>query len=127
LVVFKDITDRKLAEEKIKASLREKDILLNEIHHRVKNNMQVISGLLDLQARSSGNPELTGMLSESQSRIRSMALVHEKIYGSKDFARIDLADYVRSLSKDLFQSYKISPGKIDLIVKTDGDVYVDIN
>jgi two-component sensor histidine kinase len=98
-----------------------------EVHHRVKNNMQVISGLLDLQARSSGNPELIEMLNKSQSRIRSMALVHEKLYGSKDFARIDLTGYVRTLSQDLFQSYKINPEKIDLIIQTDGAVYVDIS
>jgi PAS domain S-box-containing protein len=126
-VIYRDITDRKKAEEKILASLREKEILLMEVHHRVKNNMQVISGLLDLQASSSGNPELIERLNESQSRIRSMALIHEKLYGSKDFARIDLAGYVRTLSQDLFQSYKINPGKIDLIVQPDGDVYVDIN
>jgi len=122
-----DITDRKQAEERIHASLREKEILLSEVHHRVKNNMQVISGLLDLQAKSSGNPELIERLNESQSRIRSMALIHEKLYGSKDFARVDLAGYVRTLSQGLFQSYKINPGEIDLIVQPDGDVYVDIN
>jgi len=122
-----DITERKKAEEQLHASLREKEILLSEVHHRVKNNMQVISGLLDLQARSSGNPELTGMLNESQSRIHAMSLVHEKLYGSKNFARIDLAGYVRTILQDLFQSYKINPGKIDLIIQTDGDVYVDIN
>ncbi|MHB8090217.1 MAG: PAS domain S-box protein [Syntrophales bacterium] len=126
-VLYNDITERKLSEERIHASLREKEILLMEVHHRVKNNMQVISGLLDLQASSSGNPELIERLNESQSRIRSMALIHEKLYGSKDFARIDLAGYVRTLSQDLFQSYKINPGKIDLIVQPDGDVYVDIN
>jgi PAS domain S-box-containing protein len=125
--IVHDITERKQAEEKILASLREKEILLMEVHHRVKNNMQVISGLLDLQASSSGNPELIERLNESQSRIRSMALIHEKLYESKDFARIDLAGYVRTLSQDLFQSYKINPGKIDLIVQPDGDVYVDIN
>ncbi|MEI6315445.1 MAG: PAS domain S-box protein, partial [Syntrophus sp. (in: bacteria)] len=122
-----DITARKQAEESIKESLLEKEVLLSEIHHRVKNNMQVISGLLDLQARSSGNPELTGMLNESQRRIRSMALVHEKLYGSKDFARIDLADYVRTLSNELLQFHKTGPGKIDLIIQTDSLVYVDIN
>jgi len=122
-----DITERKQAEERIHASLREKELLLLEVHHRTKNNMQVISGLLDLQARSSGNPELIERLNESQSRIRSMALIHEKLYGSKDFARVDLVGYVRSLSQELFQSCKINPGEIDLIVQTDGDVYVDIN
>jgi PAS domain S-box-containing protein len=125
--LYSDITDRKQAEERIHTSLREKEILLSEVHHRVKNNMQVISGLLALQARSTGNPELTGMLHESQSRIHAMSLVHEKLYGSKDFARIDLAGYVKTILQDLFQSYKINPGKIDLIIQTDGDVYVDIN
>jgi PAS domain S-box-containing protein len=127
LVVARDITDRKRTEEWIHASLREKELLLGEVHHRVKNNMQVISGLLDLQARSSGNPELTERLNESQNRIRSMALIHEKLYGSKDFSRIDLAGYVRVLSQELFQTYKINQWKIALIVQTDGDVYVDIN
>ena len=122
-----DITDRKRAEEQLHASLQEKELLLSEVHHRVKNNMQVISGLLDLQARSTGNPELTEMLHESQSRIHAMSLVHEKLYGSKDFARIDLAGYVKTISQDLFQSYKINPREIDLIIQTDGDVYVDIN
>ena len=124
---IRDITDRKKAEEGIHASLREKEILLRELHHRVKNNMQVISGLLDLQARSSGNPELIEMLNKSQSRIRSMALVHEQLYASKDLARIDMVGYVRTLLQELFQAYKIDPRKIDLIVQTDGDVYVDIN
>ena len=124
---IQDITERKRAEEKIQASLREKELLLSEIHHRVKNNLQVISGLLDLQAASSGNPELIEMFHESQSRIRSMALIHEKLYASKNFARIDLAGYVRGLSQELFQSYKINPGEIDLIIQTGDDVYVDIN
>jgi len=126
-VLYNDITNRKQAEERIQASLREKETLLREIHHRVKNNMQVISGLLDLQARSSGNPELIKRLNESQNRIRSMALIHEKLYGSKDLARIELAVYVRNLSQELSQSHKINPGEIDLIVQTDGDVCVDIN
>ena len=122
-----DITKRKLAEEQLHASLREKEILLREIHHRVKNNMQVISGLLDLPAALSGNQERRKMFHDSQSRIHAMSRVHEKLYGSKDFARIDLVGYVKTLSQDLFQTYKIHPGKIDLIIQTDGDVYVDIN
>ena len=124
---IRNITERKQAEEGIRASLREKEILLLELHHRVKNNMEVISGLLDLQARSSGNPELIEMLNKSQSRIRSMALVHEQLYASKDLARINMVGYVRALSQELLQAYNIAPGKIDMIVQTDGDVYVDIN
>jgi two-component sensor histidine kinase len=125
--IVHNITERKLAEKQLQASLREKEILIGEVHHRVKNNLQVISGLLDLQAASSGNPELMEMFHESQSRIRSMALIHEKLYDSKNFARIDLAGYVRGLSQELFQTYKINPGEIDLIIQTGGDVYVDIN
>jgi PAS domain S-box-containing protein len=127
LTVMVDVTEQKQAEEMLKASLREKEILLNEIHHRVKNNMQVISSLLKLQASASGNPELTERLNESQSRIHAMALVHEKLYGSKDFTRIDLAGYVRTLSQELFQSHKINQWKIALVVQTDGEVYVDVN
>lgn len=126
-VLYSDITERKQAEERIHASLREKEILLREVHHRVKNNMQVISGLLDLPAALSGNQERRKMFHDSQNRIHAMSLVHEKLYGSKDFARIDLAGYVNTLSQDLFQTYKIYPGEIDLIIQTDGDVYVDIN
>jgi PAS domain S-box-containing protein len=126
-VIYQDITDRKQAEVQLHASLQEKEILLREIHHRVKNNMQVISGLLDLQASSSKNPELIAMFHESQNRIQAIALVHEKLYGSKDLARIDLAGYARTLSNELLQSYKINPGEIDLIVQTDDAVCVDIN
>jgi two-component sensor histidine kinase len=89
--------------------------------------MQVMSGLLDLQASSTGNPELTEMLNESKSRIRAMALIHEKLYDSKDFTRIDLAGYVRALSQELFQVYAINPGKIDLIIQTNGAIYVNIS
>jgi len=125
--IIRDISERKRAEAQLHASLREKELLLRELHHRVKNNMQVISGLLDLPAALSGNQERRKMFHDSQSRIHAMSLVHEKLYGSKDFARIDLVGYVNTLSQDLFQTYKINPGKIDLIIQTDGDVYVDIN
>jgi two-component sensor histidine kinase len=89
--------------------------------------MEVISGLLDLQARSSGNLELIEMLNKSLSRIRSMALVHEQIHASKDLAKINMVGYVRALSQELFQAYEIDPGKIDLIVQADNDFYVNIN
>ena len=122
-----DITERKSAEDALLLSLNEKEILLKEVHHRTKNNMQVMSGLLDLQASSIGNPELIAMLNESQRRIRAMTLVHEKLLSSKDFARIDLADYVRSLSRELFQAHNIRSGRVDLIIQADSAVYVDIN
>jgi PAS domain S-box-containing protein len=118
---------RRWAEEQIHESLREKEILLGEIHHRTKNNMQIMSGLLDLQASSTGNPELIAMLNQAQRRIRAMALVHEILLGSKDFASMHLADYVRSLSQELFQAHDIHSGRIDLIIQADSHVYVDIN
>jgi len=122
-----DITERKWAEEKIKASLREKDILISEIHHRVKNNLQVMSGLLKLQARASKNPEVIESFNESQDRIRAMALVHEKLYNSKDFSKINLAGYMRSLSQELFISHNIHPGKIDLTIEIKGDIILDVS
>jgi two-component sensor histidine kinase/CheY-like chemotaxis protein len=122
-----NITDRKLAENALHASLLEKELLIREVHHRVKNNMQIMLGLLDLQARSTGDPNLTEMLNEGQKRIRAMALIHEIFYNSKDFSRIDLAGYARTLSQELFQAYKINPGKIDLIIQADGAVCVDIS
>jgi PAS domain S-box-containing protein len=125
--IYQDITERKLVEAQLHAALQEKELLIREVHHRVKNNMQVMSGLLDLQASSTGNPELTEMLNESKSRIRAMALIHEKLYDSKDFTRIDLAGYVRALSQELFQVYAINPGKIDLIIQINGAIYVNIS
>jgi PAS domain S-box-containing protein len=122
----RDITEFRRAEEKIRASLQEKDILISEIHHRVKNNLQVISSLLGLQARSSGNPELTEMFNGIQDRIRSMAMIHETLYDTKDFARIELSSYVKALSQSLFNTHNINPGKINLTIQTDGEIYVDI-
>ena len=103
-----DITDRKLAEEELKASLSEKELLLREINHRVKNNLQIVSSLLNLQSRQISDGDAQQMLKRSQDRIASMALIHEKLYQSEDLARVNFAEYLRDLTAQLDSSYHFS-------------------
>ncbi|MGB3263381.1 MAG: PAS domain S-box protein [Microcoleus sp.] len=112
--VVRDITDRKRDEDRIKASLAEKEVLLKEIHHRVKNNLQVISSLLKLQSRYIQDSQITEMLKESQNRVRSMALVHEQLYQSKNLSNIDFAEYIQNLAHNLFQAYEIHAECVNL-------------
>ncbi|MBF0459223.1 MAG: response regulator [Nitrospirae bacterium] len=104
--------------EALMASLNEKEVLLREIHHRVKNNMQVISSLLRLQARYVKDDQLSAMFKDSEHRIRSMALIHEKLYNSKDLGRIDFGDYVKNLCSGLFSSYGVNKKDIRFNVDT---------
>ena len=99
---------------KTESSLQEKELLLREIHHRVKNNLQVISSLLSLQSRTSKDEQAIEMAKESQNRIKVMALIHEKLYRSKDFANVEFNDYIKNLVNDLFASYRVSASRISL-------------
>ncbi len=112
--IYRDITERKTAEDQIKASLKEKEILLQEVHHRVKNNMQIISSLLNLQSRHITDEKSLKLFKSSQSRVKSMALIHERLYQSKDFTRVDVANYIRGLTNHLFTTYGISKEAIGL-------------
>jgi PAS domain S-box-containing protein len=117
LVLFiKNITDRKLAEEKIKQSLHEKEVLLKEVHHRVKNNLQIISSILNLQSSTISDKYILDLLKNSQDRIRSMSLIHELLYQTKDFSTINFLEYIRSISTNLFQSYNQNQN-IDLVLE----------
>lgn len=107
-----DITRGKEAHEQIKASLREKEILLQEIHHRVKNNMQIISSLLRLQSKYIKEKKYCVLFEESQNMIRSMSLIHEKLYNSRDISRIDFKDYINDLVNNLFRSYDVNGSAI---------------
>lgn len=114
-----DITERKKAEDALRASLKEKEILLREIHHRVKNNLAAIMGLLDMQAQTLSIEPARNALAELSVRIKSMALVHEQLYQSKDFSRIDFQDYLKALISHLRSSYE-EHGDINVSVTAEG-------
>ena len=114
-----DVTERKLAEQKLSRSLKEKELLLKEIHHRVKNNLQVVSSLLKLQTGYVKDENALDLLMDSQNRVRSMALVHQKLYQSADFSEINFTEYLRQLSGYLVNSFKINPEIVDIEISTE--------
>jgi len=123
---FQDITERKSNEEKLKMALQEREVLLREIHHRVKNNIQIISSLLRLQSRSVKDETALDILNECQGRIRSIALIHEKLYQSQDFARIDFADYIQNMVIHLISFHSGVGGRVNFRLEA-VDVKLDIN
>jgi PAS domain S-box-containing protein len=115
-----DVTERKRAEYKIRASLEEKEMLLREVHHRVKNNLQVISSLLTLQSQRIKDRQAQAIFKESQNRVKSIAAIHQKLVRSSDLGHIDFGDYIRNLVNDLFRSYGVDTDKIKLAIDVNG-------
>ncbi len=109
-----DITKRKRAEQQLKTSLEEKEVLLREIHHRVKNNLQIIVSLLSLQSEYVKDKQAVELFRQSQFRVKSMALLHERLYETKDLAHINFSDYIRDLTNELLCSYGPDAGNIKL-------------
>ncbi|MBZ2166693.1 sensor histidine kinase [Methanobacterium spitsbergense] len=126
LISLLDVTESKNAEAEIKKSLEEKEILLKEIHHRVKNNLTVISSLLNLQSRYIKDKEDLVMFKESQSRAKSMALIHQRLYDSSDLKRIDFGDYIKTLANDMFHTYVPNFNMVKLNINVE-DVMLDVN
>ncbi len=116
---------RKRYEEQISKSLNEKELLLREIHHRVKNNMQIISSILNLQSFTVKDPNLQSILKQNQSRIKSMAMIHEKLYQSKNLVEIDFSEYLRSLTTDVFYHYS-DKTKIEVDLDLDENIKLNI-
>ncbi len=125
LEINSDITERQRADRQLRASLREKEVLLKEIHHRVKNNLQVISSLLSLQAESLDDPFARGMLEQMNTRVRSIAAIHEVLYGAADFSRIDFSTYLNRLANDLTAVYSDQIGGVSVSVEA-GPILLDI-
>lgn len=122
----KEISGRKKAEDVLNNSLLEKEILLKEIHHRVKNNLAIIKALLNLQSYQINDPLVKNLFLESQNRVGSMALLHEKLYRSDNLSNINIKEYLSSLIEHLFQSYNINPDIISLEMKI-ADIQLEID
>ena len=112
--IIRDISERKKSEEQIKESLNEKEILLKEIHHRVKNNMNIITSIIELEKNNINTSNTGQILEDIKTRIMTISLIHEKLYKSKDIKHIDFAENIRSLSKDILNIYNPYPGGVTL-------------
>jgi PAS domain S-box-containing protein len=125
LITFENLTERKKAEEQTARSLREKETLLREIHHRVKNNMAVVSSLLSLQVRQIEDATVRTLFEESQQRVQSMALVHEKLYQTKDLSVVNFEDYIKSIVSEIISLYRIDTSAITTEINIK-DIELDI-
>ena len=126
VVMFVDITETLKVQDELRRSLNEKEVLLKEIHHRVKNNLQVISSLLSLQSERIRDKEAQDVFKDSQNRVRSMAMIHERLYRSQDLAHVDFGEYVRSLSISLFNSYRTALPRVTCDIAVE-DMQVDVD
>lgn len=124
--VSRDITESKEAEKRLKDALKEKEILLKEVHHRVKNNLQLISSILNLQSSYVNDENTINILKECQNRIKSMAFIHESLYQNKNFTKIKFSEYIINLSKNLVQSYKLNNNLIDIKLEID-EVFLNLD
>lgn len=120
-----DITERKEIDNQIREALKEKEILLQEVHHRVKNNLQVISSMLNLQRRFVDDPKMLEVLDESQNRISTMSFIHESLYKNSDFSSIGFSDYLQRLTQNLIHSYSNVTRGVELITQLD-DVHINL-
>lgn len=121
-----ELQERRQVEEQLRASLKEKEVLLQEVHHRVKNNIQLVSSLLNLQMDTIADPETLALFSESQQRVDAIALIHERLYRSANLAQINFAAYIRDLSQEIFQSYRRPASTIKLTLEV-AEIDLDID
>lgn len=126
VAVFEDITERKEYERQLEESLKEKEVLLKEVHHRVKNNMQVISSILNLQSSYIDDENALAILRESQDRIKSMSFVHESLYQSKTLSEVNFAEYIQNIARNLYHSYGRPEGGIRLEFELES-VYLNLD
>jgi two-component sensor histidine kinase len=123
---MRDNTTRKRADEELRNSLRQKETLLKEVHHRVKNNLQVVTSLLNLQADRLTDPGAVVALREMRNRVHTIAAIHELLYRSGDLSRIDFSEYVRRLAHDLMVFHDVDPDQIDLTISAE-EAYLDLS
>jgi len=126
VTVCEDITERKITEARLKASIAEKDVLLKEVHHRVKNNLQIISSLLNLQLKKITEMNTRSELNATRNRIQSMAMIHAKLYQSESLSQVDFAEYIDVFSRHLRSLYNVNPTKVNLVLDIDA-VYLHVD
>ena len=131
--LWRELDERRRAEEEARQSLKEKEVLLRELHHRVKNNLQLVASLLALQSRGSSDEHVTRALEESRNRIHSMAVIHESLYQSEDLTEIDVAEYIRSLAAHLLSTYggysqgiRLTTNVADMVLSVDVAMYIGL-